>query len=141
MLRLGGNELTNLVLTGCSRLQYLDARENRLSAASTETLLAGLESSAPSLRQVDLSHNAEMPNLGVYTHYTNLLSRGVSVLLDFGESNDGNVNAVGGGNAITFVTTNRTLQMEIRSSTATNIIWHWGDATVTLDTLVANLPL
>ena len=139
-LSLYRNELTNLVLTGCTGLIRLDAHENRLPGAVLDTVLATLDASAPGLQQVDLSQNAQMPSSAGYAHFTNLLNRGVSVTLDWPDSSDGSNNVSGGSNAITFVTTSRHPHLEIQTGAgaATNVLWHWGDGTITPGALVAS---
>ena len=140
LLWLARNELTNLVLTGCTRLQYLDAHENQLPTVVLDAILATLDTSASNLSQVDLSLNAQFPSVVGYTHYTNLVSRGVSVTLDGPDSTNGTNSVPGGTNAITFVTISRFPLMEIQTNAgaATNILWHWADGTITRDTLVAS---
>ena len=138
-LSLYQNELTNLVLTGCAGLRQLDARENRLPTAALDSILATLDTSAPALQRVDLSANAQFPSSAGYAHFTNLQSRGVSVVLDWPDSNDGSNNVPGGSDAITFVTGSRNPLMEIQTGagSATNVLWHWGDGTITRGALAA----
>src|SRR5207248_2645333 len=81
------NNLTNLVLTGCAGLLELRAQNNLLSTAQLDTLLAVLDSSAPGLQLVNLINNAQFPSAAGYTHYANLTNRGVTVYLDFPDSN------------------------------------------------------
>jgi hypothetical protein len=143
LLWMARNELTNLVLTGCTRLQYLDVRENQLPTAALDAILATLDNpSASNLSQVDLSLNGHFPSVVGYTHYTNLLSRypGAQIVLDGPDRTDGSASVPGGSNAITFVTISRFPVMEIQTNAgaATNILWHWGDGTITRDALVAS---
>ena len=134
------NQLTNLDLSGCVALQELDAHGNRLTTAALDNLLGLLDSSAPNLRSLDLSRNAELPSPIGYGHYTNLVNRNVAVLLNWPDSNDGRIDVVGGSNAITFVTTGQNPNMEIRIAGAvpTRLRWHWGDGTLTEGALLAS---
>lgn len=137
---LSDNALTNLVLTGCTNLRRLEAQRNQLPAAVLDNLLASLDAFAPNLESVDLSANAQFPSVIGYTHYSNLVDRGVTVSLDFRDSNDGRYNVPGGTNAITFVTSSQYPHMEIRIDTgiATDIFWHWGDGTFQTNISVAS---
>jgi hypothetical protein len=134
------NELTNLVLTGCNALSLLDAHSNRLGTGELDAILAFLDTSATNVSSVDLSSNAELPSGVGYRHYTNLVSRGVTVYLDWDETSDGNTNALGGTNAITFVTLSQHPYMEVRTSYGqpTDLIWHWGDGRISRGERLAN---
>jgi hypothetical protein len=134
------NLLTRLDLTGCTALQELDAHGNRLTTAALDDLLTLLDSSAPLLRTVDLSENAGLPSAVGYAHYTNLVNRNVSVVLDWPVLNDGLKDVVGGSNAITFVTTSRNPNMEIRTvgAVSASIRWHWGDGALSTGALRAS---
>jgi len=68
------NELTNLVITGCTNLQQLQAQNNQLTTAALDQILTDLDSS-PDLRLVDLTQNPEPPSAVGLMHYTNLISR------------------------------------------------------------------
>jgi Leucine-rich repeat (LRR) protein len=136
--RLYENQMTNVVLTGCTALLQVDLHDNRLSTAALDQLLGELDRSAPDLRHLDLSQNAGSPSEVGLQHYTNLLSRGVTVLLDLPDENDGQINVPGGTNAITFVTTSRHPILEIQTEgVPESIVWHWGDGTVTRNVHVA----
>jgi hypothetical protein len=126
------NELTNLVLTGCTALSLLDAHNNRLGSGELDALLAFLDTSAPNVSSVDLSENAQFPSDVGYGHYTNLVSRGVTVYLDWSETSDGITNAPGGTNAITFVTLSQRPHMEVQTpyGRPMELIWHWGDGRI-----------
>ena len=78
-----GNQLTNVVLSGCTRLQDLRMPNNLLPRPILDNLLKFLDTSCPDLQFVDLSSNFELPSALGYQSYTNLINRGVSVLLDF----------------------------------------------------------
>ena len=80
------NQLTNLVLDGCTALQLLEAQNNRLTTAALDRILAWLDSSAPNLQSVNLAGNLEFPSSNGYAHYTNLSQR-VFVNLDFPDPN------------------------------------------------------
>lgn len=138
-LGISRNHLTNLIVTGCTGLQYLDARGNALPSEVLDTLLATLDAGAPALRQVDLTENAGMVSPGSFVHCTNLMNRGVNVLIDWPDTSDGSNNITGGTNAITFVTSSRQPNMEIRlQGPVTSILWHWGDGTITPNALIAS---
>jgi hypothetical protein len=79
---LWSNNLTNLILTDCTALQNVDAHQNYLTTEVLDTLLAQLDISAPDLRSVNLGSNAEPPSEVGYAHYTNLVQRGVSIVVD-----------------------------------------------------------
>ncbi len=127
--RLYDNTLTNLIITGCSGLRFLDVHNNLLTTRALDAILAELDSGALSLERADLSGNPEYPSAVGYTHYTNLTARGAQVILDLSEI--GGSGVPGGTNAITFVTASRQPHMEIRTanSATPNIRWHWGDGT------------
>jgi len=128
---LEGNALTNLIITGCSAIRYLDAHQNSLTTNALDAILAELDAGAPALEQADLSENPQYPSPVGYTHYTNLTARGALVILDW-PPRDGGTNSVPGGtNAITFVTISRQPRLEIRTADGTTpeIRWHWGDGT------------
>jgi Leucine-rich repeat (LRR) protein len=76
------NNLTNLVLNGCTGLRRLDASRNRLPASVLDAILGQLDTNAPTLGFVDLSQNAQRPTSVGYTHYSNLKKRGVTVYVD-----------------------------------------------------------
>jgi Leucine-rich repeat (LRR) protein len=136
--RLYENQITNVVLTGCTALRQVDLHDNRLSTAALDQLLGELDRSAPDLRHLDLSQNPKPPSEVGLEHYANLLSRGVTVLLDMPDENDGEINVPGGTNAITFVTISENPILEIRTEgVPESIIWHWGDGTVTRNVHVA----
>ena len=124
-LDLHDNQLTNTVLNGCAGLQLVDLHNNRLPSEILDNLLAFLDTSAPVVTNVNLTGNAAAPSAIGYNHYVSLTNRGVTVLMDWPNTN----NVPGGPNAITFVTTSRDPHMEIRTnySAAGSIIWHWGD--------------
>lgn len=84
-----GNFLTNLVVSGCRKLQWLDASQNFLPTAVLDRLLSTLDSSAPELTTLDLSSNAELPSSQGYKHYHNLRNRGVSVRVDLPDPHPG----------------------------------------------------
>jgi hypothetical protein len=134
------NQLTNLVVTGCIGLQYLDAHNNQLTTSALDNILAFLDFSASSLIRADLSQNPQLPSVAGYSHYTNLIARGVAVTVDWPLSNDGNINVPGGTNAITFVTLGRNPHMEIQTGAgpAASIRWHWGDGTVLRGAAIAS---
>ena len=137
--RLHENQLTNIVLTGCVALREVDLHANQLTTDVIDRLLGELDTSSPGLRFLDLTDNAEPPSAIGYGHYTNLLSRGVTVLLDLPEENDGRINEPGGTNAITFVTTSQNPSLEIRTEgVPESIVWHWGDGTITKDVHLAS---
>jgi hypothetical protein len=76
------NNLTNLVLDGCSGLQEVHASQNQLPATVLDRLLGQLDTNAPALNYADLTQNAEPPTSVGYTHYSNLMARGVAVYVD-----------------------------------------------------------
>lgn len=133
------NDLTNLVITGCTGLREIDASHNELTTDALDHVLAVLDSSAPEIGTVNLAHNAQYPSSAGYAHYTNLVNRGVLVTLDWPASTNLNYDGVWGGtNAITFLTTTRSTRMEIRcSSTPASIVWRWGDGATNTGGLVA----
>jgi hypothetical protein len=77
------NNLTNLVLNGCTGLQVLDASRNQLPAAVLDLLLRQLDTNAPVMDYVDLSGNSERPTAVGYEHYSSLTNRGVTVYVDW----------------------------------------------------------
>jgi Leucine-rich repeat (LRR) protein len=133
------NDLTNLVLTGCSGLVNLDASYNDLPTTALDHVLTVLDNSAPGISTVNLAHNAEFASPAGLAHYTNLVNRGVVVMLDLPENPNVHHDGVWGGtNAITFITTNRITRMEIQcASTPTSVVWRWGDGTTNTGTLTA----
>ena len=137
---LSGNQLTNLVLDGCTALQVLDAHANQLGTGALDALLAALDTSAPALSSVDLAQNAQLLSETGYAHYSNLVARGVSVYIDWPDTYDDRTNAPGGPDAITFVTTNAHPHMEIRANNGspTNLLWHWGDGRIDRGTWTAD---
>ena len=76
------NNLTNLVLDGCTGLQEVYASHNQLPAAVLDRLLGQLDTNAPALSYADLSINAEPPTSEGYEHYSNLKRRGVTIYVD-----------------------------------------------------------
>ncbi|MFH0879226.1 MAG: hypothetical protein V2A34_05900 [Lentisphaerota bacterium] len=125
------NELTNFTLAGCPALQYVDLHGNQLATQALDAVLSELDASSLSLVQADLTQNQHTPSAAGLVHYSNLIARGASVVIDWPSGNDGFYEVAGGSDAITFVTTSRHPNMEIQtgSGTATNILWHWGDGT------------
>jgi hypothetical protein len=77
------NLLTNLLMTGCVALQYLESENNQLSSSVLDTLLTELDNSCPDLSYVDLTMNAEFPSAVGFSHYSNLTNRGVTVYVDW----------------------------------------------------------
>ncbi len=126
------NRLTNIALTGCTGLEYLDLHHNRLSTEALDNVLAFLDTSVPTLRIADLTQNAQCPSATGYSHYANLTNRGVEVLVEWFETN----NVPSRTNAITFVTGSRNPHMEIRTEHGVpeTIVWHWGDGAITTNT-------
>ncbi len=134
------NSLTNLVVADCPALQELDASANQLPSAVLDEVLADLDASAPALRTVNLSNNAEPPSAAGYQHGSNLVGRGVVVTLDWPpNTNYFSGGEAGGTNAITFVTTNQFSHMEIQTGAGTpvSILWHWADGSTSSNTLTA----
>jgi hypothetical protein len=78
-----GNFLTNLIVSGCRGLTWLDASENYLPTAVLDKILATLDAQARGLTNLDLSNNAELPSSLGYKHYTNLVHRGAFVNVDW----------------------------------------------------------
>jgi hypothetical protein len=80
------NSLTNLVLDGCVRLQDVDVHNNQLTQPVLDDVLSFLDdlsSETPNpLKFADLTGNAGHPSPAGYAHYTNILSRGVSIYVD-----------------------------------------------------------
>lgn len=137
---ISGNDLTNLAVADCPALEELDASANQLSSNVLDSVLADLDADSPVLRTVNLSGNAERPSATGYLHYTNLVSRGVTVTLDWPpDTNEFSGGISGGTNAITFVTTNRISHMEIRTAAGTpeSILWHWADGETSSGVLTA----
>lgn len=134
------NDLTNLLLTGCTALEEFNAAYNRLPTNVLDQVLGELDSTAPNLRTLDLSHNPEFPSPTGYGHYTNLVNRGVQVTLDWpADTNILSGGIPGGSNAITFVTIHRAARLEIRTTgTPTRITWRWGDGSTNTDVSVVN---
>ena len=138
-INLSNNALTNLVLEGSAAVINLDAHSNRLPTEVLDTLLTVLDASAPDLQTVDLSQNAGCPSAEGIAHADSLAARGVSVQIDRPDNNDGRLEVPGGTSAITFVTDSQHPHMEIRAEaeSATNIVWHWGDGTVSVGARLA----
>jgi hypothetical protein len=80
------NDLTNIILTGCVSLLEIRAPNNQLPGTVIDQLLTDAES-ASNLQFVDLSQNAELPSALGYFHYANLTNRGVTVYIDFPDTN------------------------------------------------------
>ena len=139
-LRMFNNSLTNIVIGDSPELRELDAHNNQLTSGVLDNVLSQLDTSSPRLTYVNLSQNAGLPSAVGLAHYSNLVARGVAVFVDWPEFNDGRLNVLGGLQAITFVTGSRHPQLEIRTGLGTppKITWHWGDGTVTRDTLLAS---
>ncbi len=138
-INLSNNALTNLVLTGSTAIINLDAHGNRLPPDVLDTLLAALNASSPNLQTVDLSQNAGCPSATGIAYADSLAARGVRVQIDRPDNNDGRLEVSGGASAITFVTDSQHPHMEIRAeaAVATNIVWHWGDGTVSVGARLA----
>lgn len=135
------NDLTNIVITGCTGLEELDLAYNQLTSCALDHVLAELDSSAPNLRTLNLSHNPQVPSAVGYAHYTNLVNRGVLVTVEWPPYTNTNSGGIPGGtNAITFVTVNRTTRMEIRTGAGapSQITWHWGDGSTNTGQTVAS---
>ena len=73
------NNLTNLVLNGCTSLQVLDVSRNQLPAAALDVLLRQLATNAPVLNYADLRSNAARPTAVGYQYYSIITNRGVTV--------------------------------------------------------------
>ena len=128
-----GNQLTNLVLDGCSALQLLDAHENRLGTAQLDAILAFLDNPALPLYSIDLYQNAAPPSEDGCYHYSNIYPRVEGrIYVDWPHMFDDRTNAPGGTNAITFVTSNRHPHLEIQTPNGSpdSILWHWGDGRI-----------
>jgi hypothetical protein len=76
------NNLTNLVIDGCSSLQALDASYNKLPTAAVDAILRQLDTNAPALGYVNLKGNAGPPSVLGYNYYSRLTNRGVVVQVD-----------------------------------------------------------
>jgi hypothetical protein len=76
------NNLTNLVIDGCSSLQALDASYNKLPTAAVDAILRQLDTNAPALGYVNLKGNAGPPSVLGYDYYSILTNRGVEVQVD-----------------------------------------------------------
>jgi hypothetical protein len=81
---LSANSLTNLDVTDCTALQDLDLHQNDLPTEVLDMILAQLDNTNafPSLSYLNLVSNAGPPSAAGYAHYTNLVLRGVSVMVD-----------------------------------------------------------
>jgi hypothetical protein len=79
ILQINNNSLTNLVLAGCTGLQWLEAQYNQLTTPVVDGLLKFLDGSCPNLQFVNLISNAPPSSLSYYLSLTN---RGVTVYLD-----------------------------------------------------------
>jgi hypothetical protein len=134
------NSLTNIVFTEATAgLREVDLHANQLTTAEIDRLLGEFDISAPKLRYLDLSQNAGPPSDVGLEHYRSLLSRGVTVLLDLPDDNDGMINQPGGAQAITFVTVSANPILEIQTDgVPESIVWHWGDGTITRNVHVAS---
>jgi uncharacterized protein YjbI with pentapeptide repeats len=139
-IRLQQNSLTNIVLDGSTALREVNLRDNQLPTEVLDSVLAIMDASAPRLTQLDLARNAGFPSPTGYNHYSNLVSRGVAVFVDWADTNDGRINVPGGADAITFVTSTRHPHLEIRTvaGASVDITWHWGDGTVNRGNLLAD---
>jgi hypothetical protein len=76
------NELTNLVIDGCTALQTFDAHSNLLTSKVLDSILVALDA-APDLQFADLTQNAEFPSYVGYAHFANLTNRGVAASVDW----------------------------------------------------------
>ena len=76
------NNLTNLLIDGCTGLRHLDANHNQLPTSVLDRLLAQLDTNAPALYYADLTYNAQRPSSAGYAHYTNIKRRGVAIYVD-----------------------------------------------------------
>lgn len=135
------NDLTNLVVADCPALEEFDASANQLPSNVLDAVLANLDADSPALRTVNLSGNAEPPSATGYLHYSNMVSRGITVILDWPPgTNQFSGGQSGGTNAITFVTTNRISRMEIRTGTGApeSILWHWADGSTNAGVLTCS---
>jgi hypothetical protein len=72
---IANNELTNLVLAGCTSLQVLDAHANQLGTQELDGLLAFLDDPSLDLYSVDLYQNAAPPSAEGFSHYSNIFPR------------------------------------------------------------------
>jgi len=81
ILQINNNFLTNLVLTGCTGLQQVEAQYNYLPSPVVDGLLELLDASCPNLQFVNFTSNS-IPSAFGYSHYSSLTNRGVTVYLD-----------------------------------------------------------
>ena len=137
---LADNALTSISLDGCTALRHLNLSRNQLGSAALDSVLAVLDTDAVALETADLTENAQPPSAAGMVHYANLSSRGVAIMVDLPETNDGRLEVAGGAGAITFVTTSQDPHMEIRVNVANpgHLIWHWGDGTVSTAARIAH---
>jgi hypothetical protein len=77
------NNLTNLIIDGCTALQDFEAENNNLPGEVLDSILAALDTSCPAISFVDLSQNPGIPSAAGYIHYVNLTNRGVTVNADW----------------------------------------------------------
>lgn len=136
---LAGNEVTSFSISNCGQLRTLDLSGNHLPAAQIDLVLATMDAEAPLLESLNLLYNDGLATADGLAHYSNLMARGVEVMLDMPETNDGQIDVAGGPSAVTFTTDGAHASMQIQlNSPAESIIWHWGDGTVTAGVEVAS---
>ncbi len=129
---LSHNALESFSFGGLPLLQHLYLSHNDFDAAALDAILAGLVEHAPELHHVDLSYNNEPPGEAGLASAQTLRLRGVTVLIDTPDENDGLYDIEGGDSAVTFLTQATSVTMSIEtSSTPKSVIWHWGDGSVT----------
>jgi hypothetical protein len=126
------NELTSFFIGACPALQELNLGHNDLPTEQIDAILALLVAGCPALTRVDLAYNAGPPSEAGMAYVATLRARGVNVIVDEPDENDGLYDIEGGDDAVTFTTQSTSVSMEIRtSSTPTSITWHWGDGSIT----------
>lgn len=117
------NSLTNLVISGCSNLVYLNAYGNRLTTDAVDNILNFLATSAPNIKYVNLqgANNAFVSDAAI-SSVASLTASGVTVSVNMASTNS----VPGPADSVTFVTMGSS-SLSVTCAPNATIVWHCGN--------------
>ena len=130
-LDLSDNQLTSLVLNGCSGLIGISAANNNLQSDAVDAVLQTLDSLGRFTGYLDLRGNYP-PSAAGLAHAQNLLQRKWTLNL---ASQDP---ALPAAPSIAFATENDAVAMEVRVTGNPTLTWHWSDGTTETGLVVSH---
>ena len=130
-----GNLLTNLVITGCTNLTYLDAHANRLGTNQFDSVLYALRDVCTNCTYADLSGNGYASSAGYAAAQTILNSRNITLKFDYPDSETNNVPGPNLTTDLTFVTKEANPNMRVQVTGVATVTWHWGSGETFTETI------